>query len=65
MWGILEACSCFVCMNDCLIGLDLAGVYGKRNFMDEPGWMNGGYFGVMAVDERDTPCALVCCLVLN
>jgi len=44
--GILEACSCFVCVNDCLLGFDLAGVYGK-----ETSWMNRGngwYFGVMA-----------------
>jgi len=36
-------------MNDYLIRFDLAGVYGKRNFMDDGhGWMVPGYFGVMA-----------------
>jgi hypothetical protein len=42
-------------MNDCLLGFDLAGVYGK-----EPSWMNRGngwYFGVMAGRMSEIPWA--------
>jgi hypothetical protein len=61
MWAILEACSCFVCMNDYLIRFDLAGVYGKRNFMDDgQGWMDAWLFWGDGWWMSEIPLGLVC-----